>query len=396
MHGGCVGLPPWSQLHHPVAKGWVGRGERPIFLHVAATYITTLRVTIDGQHPGRSWLVLADGGLRSRQAKTAHGVIRYTADRIAAVVDREHAGGSLGDVFPELRRDAPIVSSIAEGLPYEPTSLLLGVAVPGKRFPAALAASIREGIAAGLEVANGMHTLLRDDPELVRLATERGSPLWDVRAPPETVPLFSGRILDLPFRIILTIGTGSSVGKMTTAFELVAAASRSGVKADFVATGQTGIIISGRGIALDGIVSDFLPGAAEQLVCAADSSCDVIIVEGQGSLSDPRYAAVTLGLLHGSAPHVLVLCHRLDEGGVNTGSDRFGALARMIDLYEQLAGVVRGAKVACIAVNPGDVSMRQARRAIEELEHDTGLPAGDVLAGDADRLWEAVANTLAS
>src|ERR687886_586259 len=122
---------------------------------------------------GRSWLVLTDGYLTSRNAKTAHGVLRYGRDRIAAVLDEQHAGRSLREVLPEMQRDAPIVASIPEALAERPTALLLGVATPGGWMPDHWRTWILEAIDAGLDVANGLHTFLKDDKEIVRLAKQR-------------------------------------------------------------------------------------------------------------------------------------------------------------------------------------------------------------------------------
>ncbi|HZK51338.1 MAG TPA: DUF1611 domain-containing protein, partial [Actinomycetota bacterium] len=254
----------------------------------------------------RSWLVLTDGYLSERNAKTAHGVIHFAPDRVAAVVDPQHAGRDLIDVLPELGRSAPVVATVAEGLKHDPNSLLLGVATPGGWMPDHWRAWIAESIVAGLEIANGLHTLLSDDPELVALARKHGVRLWDVRVPPDGIPLFSGKSLDVPQRTVLTVGSDCAVGKMTVTLELTKAAKEAGVNAEFVATGQTGILIAGRGIAVDRVISDFTAGAAEQLILESSPDSEVLIVEGQGSLWHPAYSGVTLGLLHGAAPEVQV------------------------------------------------------------------------------------------
>ena len=134
--------------------------------------------------------------------------------------------------------------------------------------------------------------------------------MWDVREPPADIPLCEGKAADVPQRIVGTVGTDCAVGKMTASLELVEAAQETGVNAEFVATGQTGIVIAGRGIAVDRVISDFVSGAAEQLVLESDPSSDVLMIEGQGGLWHPAYSGVTLALLHGSAPESLVLVHR--------------------------------------------------------------------------------------
>jgi uncharacterized NAD-dependent epimerase/dehydratase family protein len=343
----------------------------------------------------RGWLVLADGYLTTRNAKTAHGVIRYSPDRIAAVIDRDHTGRSLAEVMPELGRDAPIVSSVAEAMPYEPTSLLLGVATPGGWMPDHWRAWTEEAIEEGLEVVNGLHRFLRDDPDLVALAEEHGASLWDVRDPPTDIPLFSGKNLDDPRRVVLTVGSDCAVGKMTVTLELVAAANKAGRKAEFIATGQTGILVAGWGIAIDRVISDFTSGAAEKLISDSDPSSEILVVEGQGGLWHPAYAAVTLGLLHGTAPEVMVLCHQAGRTAIEEPPfTRLPSLPHMIEAYEEAASLLRPAKVACVAVNCAGLGDEDRKRALDEIEDDTGLVAGDVMAGGGDRLWAAVDRTL--
>lgn len=345
----------------------------------------------------RSWLVLADGYLRARNAKTAHGVIRYSADPIAAVLDRNHAGKSLADVLPELKRDAPIVSSVAEARAYNPTSLLLGVATPGGWIPEHWRAWVLDAIASELEIVNGLHRFLRDDSEFVKLAETHGARLWDVRDPPAEIPLCSGKALDAPQRIVQTVGSDCAVGKMTVSVELAEAARAAGRRPEFVATGQTGILIAGRGIAVDRVISDFTAGAAEMLVVESDPEADVLIVEGQGSLWHPAYSGVTLSLLHGAAPEALVLCHKAGHTAIEEPPfTEIPPLSEMIAVYEGAAATLRPAPVACVALNCGGLDDAASRRAIDEIEDATGLPTGDVLRGDTPKLWAAVEDVLAS
>jgi uncharacterized NAD-dependent epimerase/dehydratase family protein len=345
----------------------------------------------------RSWLVLTDGFLTTREAKTAHGVIRYSADEVACILDRAHAGRNVAEILPDLKRDAPVVASMEEALQLHPTTLLLGVATPGGWIPDHWRRWVTEAIAGGLEIVNGLHGFLADDPELVTLAREHCVRLWDVREPPADIPLCSGKAIDIPQRTVLTVGSDCAVGKMTVSLELEKAAKAGGVKAEFVATGQTGIVIAGRGIAVDRVIADFIAGAGEKLVLESDPSSEVLIIEGQGGLWHPAYAAVTLGLLYGCAPEVLVMCHQAGRTAIEEPPfTTLPALPEMIATYEGMAATVRPAKVACIAINCRGLSREDARRVVEGAEDETGLPAGDVWAGDAPKLWAAVISTLAA
>lgn len=344
----------------------------------------------------RSWVVLTDGYTTVRNAKTAHGVLRYARDPIAAVLDRDHAGKKMDEVMPELGSGAPIVASLAEARALGATSLLLGVATPGGWIPEHWRDWLLEAIDAGMEIANGLHRFLNEDEDLVARAARSGARLWDVRRVPENLPLFTGRSLEVPQKIVATVGSDCAVGKMTASLELVDAALGAGTKAEFVATGQTGILIAGKGIAVDRVISDFLSGAAESLVCDADPSAEVLVVEGQGGLWHPAYAGVTLGLLHGSAPHAMVLCHQAYRTAIEEPPyTELPPLKEMVRAYEENAATVRPARVACVAVNCRGLSDADAERAIGEIEDDLELPAGDVFRGHAPKLWNAVvANAL--
>ncbi|MDP9069621.1 MAG: DUF1611 domain-containing protein [Actinomycetota bacterium] len=339
----------------------------------------------------RSWIVLTDGYTTSRNAKTAHGVLRYARDRVVAVLDRENAGRTMSEVMPSLSSAAPIVADLDEAREMGGTSLLLGVATPGGWIPEHWRPWVLAAVDAGLEVANGLHRFLADDPELVERAAASGARLWDVRRPPDDLPLFSGKSLDVPQKTVLTVGSDCAVGKMTVSLELAAAAEADGIAAEFIATGQTGIMIAGKGIAVDRVISDFLSGAAETLVCEGDPEADVLMVEGQGGLWHPAYAGVTLGLLHGSAPHALVLCHQAGRAAIEEPPyTPLPPLGEMCRAYEEAASTVREARVVGVAVNCRGLSDEDAATAIAAVEDELGLPAADVFRGGGPKLWEAV------
>ena len=343
----------------------------------------------------RAWVVLTDGYTTSRNAKTAHGVLRYARDPIAAVLDQENAGKTMDQLMPELGSEAPIVADLASARELGATSLLLGVATPGGWVPDHWRTWLLEAVDAGMEIANGLHRFLTSDAELVERAARSGARLWDVREPPDDLPLNSGRALEVPQKIVLTVGSDCAVGKMTASLEIGEAAMRAGIATEFVATGQTGILIAGKGIAVDRVISDFLAGSAEALVCAASPDSDVLMVEGQGGLWHPAYSGVTLGLLHGSAPHALVLCHQAGRTAIEEPPyTKLPPLTEMMRQYEEAAATVRPASVCCLSLNCRGMSDEEAERAVAAVEDETGLPTADVFRGEADKLWAAVADSL--
>jgi uncharacterized NAD-dependent epimerase/dehydratase family protein len=198
----------------------------------------------------------------------------------------------------------------------------------------------------------------------------------------------------VPATIVLTVGSDCAIGKMTVSCELDLEARLRGLRSVFVPTGQTGIAIAGWGIAVDAVVSDFLAGAAERLVVEGwRRGGELLWVEGQGSIIHPVYSGVTLGLMHGSAPHLYVLCHeagRTHVEGAGGGPHPLLPLAELVELHERLSLPVRPASVACVALNTRALDEAEARAAIAAAEDETGLPADDPVRFGAGRLLDAV------
>jgi len=338
----------------------------------------------------RRYIAYAPDVFATRRAKTAHGVVAYGRDRVVAIVDPSLAGKRVRDVLPHLQSDAPIVASLDEALEQKPTSLLLGTAPQGGALPPEWRADILRAIEAKLEIVSGLHDFLNDDAEFVAAAQRTGARLWDVRKPPE-VPLFSGRAWEAPQHVSLFVGSDCAVGKMTAALELTRAAAAAGRRSEFLATGQTGVMIAGKGIAVDCVVSDFVSGAAEQLVLDADPQSDLLFVEGQGGINHPAYAQVTLGLLFGSAPDSLILAHHAGREEIESFGTPILPLPELITIYERLCSTVKPARVIAVCLNTLGLDDAGARRAIADAERATGLPADDVVRFGPARLFERIA-----
>jgi uncharacterized NAD-dependent epimerase/dehydratase family protein len=332
--------------------------------------------------PERRYAVLAEGWFANSHAKTAHGLIRYGNDEVVCVMDSTLAGKRVANVLPDLGRDAPLVGTLEESLELSPTSVLVGLAPAGGRLPAEWMETLRAAADAGLEIVSGLHQ---------RLAPEfPGKPIWDVREPPEDIPLFSGEGFEVGPKVALTVGTDSAIGKMTATLEIEHAAREAGLSPEFVPTGQTGIIIAGWGICVDAVVSDFVAGASEQLVLeAARTSPDLILVEGQGSLGHPAYSGVTLGLMHGSCPDCLVLCSADPHAEVFRGVPR-PSPARVARLYEEVASLIKPAPVVAVSLNTRGLDQEEARDLIDAVSDETGLPTADPFRGSAAPILEAV------
>jgi uncharacterized NAD-dependent epimerase/dehydratase family protein len=286
----------------------------------------------------------------------------------------------------------PVVGTVEDALPSEPTTAIVGVATQGGRFPPAWRELLKSAISNGLDVESGLHEFISDDPELRELAARHDVELRDLRKPPPGLSVPTGANLEVPATIVLTVGSDCAIGKKTVAVELDLEARRRGLKSVFVPTGQTGIAIAGWGIAVDAVISDFLAGAAEWLVVeGARRGGELLFVEGQGSLAHPAYSGVTLGLVHGSAPHYFVLCHKAGATEVEGFPGHpLPSLSELVELHERISLPARPAKVAAIAVNTAELDGDAAQEAIAEAADETGLPADDPVRFGAGRLVDAV------
>jgi uncharacterized NAD-dependent epimerase/dehydratase family protein len=269
----------------------------------------------------------------------------------------------------------------------------VGVATQGGRFPPAWREVLKSCIANGLDLESGLHEFVSEDTELVELARRHGVELRDLRRPPEGLNVPTGANLEVDAKIVLTVGSDCAIGKKTVAVELDLEARRRGLESVFVPTGQTGVAIAGWGIAVDAVVADFLAGAAERLVVeGVERGGKLLFVEGQGSLIHPMYSGVTLGLVHGSAPHLFVLCHRAGATEIEgCPGHPIPPLSELVELHERISLPRRRAVVACVAVNTAEIeSDDEARAAIAAVAGETGLPADDPVRFGAVQLLDAI------
>jgi uncharacterized NAD-dependent epimerase/dehydratase family protein len=334
----------------------------------------------------RQVLILGEGFSHDpHYGKTMRGIIRYGPDPVVAILDSARAG--------EAHEGIPIVGTVDEALPFGPTVAVVGVATQGGRFPPAWRKLLKDCIEAGLDVESGLHEFVSEDPELTDLARRHDVELRDLRRPPAGLNVTTGANLEIDAKIVLTVGSDCAIGKKTVVVELDLEARRRGLQSVFVPTGQTGIAIAGWGIAVDAVISDFLAGAAEQLVVeGARRGGKLLFVEGQGSLVHPLYSGVTLGLIHGSAPHAFVLCHRAGSTEIE-GCPRhpIPPLTELVELHERISLPARRARVACIALNTADiVTDEDARREIAVVASETGLPTDDAVRFGVGSLLDAL------
>jgi uncharacterized NAD-dependent epimerase/dehydratase family protein len=345
----------------------------------------------------RRLVILTEGQWHVHNAKTATGVIRFGQDDVVALLDSTIAGRNVDEWLPG--HDIPAVATLGEALASprgRPDALLNGIAPTGGKFPVVWRASIIEAIRAGLDILSGLHTFLGDDPEFRAAAAEAGVNIVDYRRPPERMETAVGRPHLPGKRVILTVGTDCAIGKMSVALELRRAGAAAGRSVVFTPTGQTGMMIDGWGVAIDRVISDFVQGTCEWLLEEAESRGDWILVEGQGSLDHPAYSSVTLGLIHGTTPHAMVLVHKpgLADHDFDHLPDRtfpIQPLAPFIALHEQVAALVAPSRVVAVALNTSLIaSDDDARAEIARTAAETGLPCDDPVRFGGDSLWAAI------
>jgi uncharacterized NAD-dependent epimerase/dehydratase family protein len=323
----------------------------------------------------RKMVILTEGFTNPHTAKTASSVIRYGNDEVVALLDSTCAGETTQSLLG-VGGGIPVVSTLDEAPLAE--ILLLGIAPPGGSIPASWRTVILEAISRGMDVTAGLHDFLSDDDEFVTCAATHGVTLTDVRKNDER---------DIARRLglrgdclrVLTVGHDCSVGKMLTSIELTNGLKAAGHDAHFVATGQTGIMVSGEGCPIDRVIADFVSGSVEKMILEHQHH-DILLVEGQGSLVHPSYSAVTLGLIHGASPQAMIMVYELGRETI-TGLEhlRIPPLAKIRELNETMASIFHPCPVIGIAVNSHRVSAEEAAAERQRMRVEFDLPVCDVV-----------------
>jgi uncharacterized NAD-dependent epimerase/dehydratase family protein len=314
------------------------------------------------------YLILIGDDPDPTYAKTGLGIVQWRPDRVAGQIRFPGCGADLG--VPDMTVEA----AVEEGV----RSLVIGVAPVGGKVPRHWWSVIEDAAAAGLDIVCGLHIRLHDYPGLVAAAKSSGARLVDVRVPPEHISVGTGA--KRTGRRLLMVGTDCAVGKKYTALALQAEMQSAGMNATFRASGQTGIMLAGEGIPIDSVVADFISGAAELL--SPDNSTDHWdVIEGQGSLFHPGYSSVSLGLLHGSQPDAIVVCH--EAGRIKVSGWEDYALPDIRECIDQhlVLGQRTNPEIRCVGVSVNTSSLAREERELylAGLTHELGLPCVDPL-----------------
>jgi uncharacterized NAD-dependent epimerase/dehydratase family protein len=312
-------------------------------------------------------------------AKTADGVARWRPDQCVGQLRLPGCRADLG--LPDMTLEA--------GRAAGAKTLIVGVANRGGVISDEWLDTLVPALAAGYDIASGLHRRLGRIPALAEAAQTHGRQLFDVRYPEIDLAVGNGR--PRTGKRLLTVGTDCSCGKMFTALAIEREMAARGLAADFRATGQTGILIAGSGISVDAVIADFVAGAAEWLSPDADDD-HWDLIEGQGSLFHASYAGVSLGLLHGSQPDALVMCHEPTRTHMRGLPDApLPSLRECIELNERCGRLTNPAcRVVGISVNTAALDEAAATKVLADIEAETGLPSVDAWRQGAGRLVDAL------
>ena len=339
----------------------------------------------------KTYVIFMEGALDNEYGKMGFGVMRYSSNPVVCVIDSGYAGKTVREAVGQ-PWDYPVVASIDEANELGAQVLVLGTAPSGGKFPDEWDEPISKALTLGMSLINGLHDDLNARFGHILTGSKVDQVIWDVRKPAKNYRIAFARAAELQNKRVLMVGTDMAVGKMTAGLEIHKWLIEKGIKSDFLATGQIGITVTGKGIPLDAIKVDQACGAVEDMVLEA-SDQEVVIIEGQGSLLHPGSTA-TLPLMRGSCATHLIMCHRAEmETLFDPTSIKIPPLKEFVKLNEDLASVcgsLTGAKCIGIALNTFGMNEEEARKKIIEIEIETGLPTTDVIRYGVEKLGRAL------
>jgi uncharacterized NAD-dependent epimerase/dehydratase family protein len=316
-------------------------------------------------------VILAEKKLDPIISKMAVLAIRYLTDQIVAVIDSTYAGKSVQEVLG-FGGDIPIYNSLDESFQHQPNTLIIGVMPRGGNVPSEWYPIIIKAIQNRLNIISGLQESLATIPEFNVLSKKYGTKILDLKRGKESVSLAKGHARNFRSKIVLTLGTNHNAGKLITTLELVKEFQKMGKSADWLATGQTGIMIKGKGTPLEMVRGQHMSGEIEAATAKIDGNYEYIIIQGQGALHNAALAPVSMALLQGTLPDAMILCHRYTDNGSTKEY-----IASLIPIYENILSYFKPAKVAAISLNTYKLNDDKAMSVIQELAHYVRIPVTD-------------------
>ena len=327
--------------------------------------------------PKKRFVVLCHEAFNYIKNKTGNMLIRYRPDEVVAVVDKEKVGSSC-EKEVGVGGNTPILPDFNATLHLKPDTLVIGNATQGGFITEEYRREIVNAINAGCDVISGMHQFLNDDEDLKRLAGKKKVRLVDLRMPPDPphFPLGSWQSRKVP--VLLIVGTDCDTGKMTTAWEVTQRLRARGKKVEFIGTGQTGILLSGSGVPIDAVKSDFMAGEIEHLIDNSPQDTELVVVEGQGALTNQFYAGVTLGLMHGAMPDYMLMTHDPTRD-LDVTEFPMTSMRHVMDLHLDLMKSFKQSKFIGINLLTFAYDEEKAREVINESQKEFNIESTDLV-----------------
>jgi len=321
--------------------------------------------------------ILCPGAFDYILNKTGNMLIRYRPQDVCCVIDPGKAGRTAQDVLG-FGGEISIVSNFSEAKSYSPNALVIGSAPQGGYLNEEYRREIKDAIKYGCDIYSGMHQFLNDDPELSALGQEKAITIYDLRRPPDPPHFPKGTWQKRKVKVLLIVGTDCDTGKMTTGWEITERLKKRGRDVCFIGTGQTGIMLGGFGVPVDAVVGDFMAGEIEYAIDEVGDQVDLVIVEGQGSLTNMYYAGVTLGLMHGAMPDYLVMT---DEPGreIDVSNNCMASIGDVMELHLSLMKNFKQSQFLGINLLTLKMAEDLALNEIKNLEKKHKLPVTDLV-----------------
>ena len=319
-------------------------------------------------------------------------LIRYRPDEVVAVIDREKAGSNC-EKEVGVGGDTPVLSDFNASLHLKPDTLVIGNATQGGFITEEYRQEIANALNSGCDVISGMHQFLNDDEHLKELAKQNNVKLIDLRMPPEPPHFPTGSWKKRKIPVLLIVGTDCDTGKMTSAWEISRRLIDRGRKIEFIGTGQTGILLSGSGVPIDAVKADFMAGEIEHLIDNVPKDTELVIVEGQGSLTNQFYAGVTLGLMHGAMPDYMLMTHDPSRD-LDVTDFPMTSMRHVMNLHIDLMNAFKESKFIGINLLTFAFEEEKALDVINKSQEDFGIETTDLIRFGNRGLIDAVEEVL--
>jgi len=337
-------------------------------------------------------VILSHGAFNYIKNKTGNMLIRYRTDEVIALLDRTKSGMTANDELG-YGGNIPVLDNFDACIDLEPDTLVIGNASQGGFISDDYRAEVIKAIEFGCDIISGMHHFINDDVEFVQLAEKHNVSLFDLRRPPDPPNFPKGSWHKRKIPVLLIVGTDCDTGKMTTAWEVSERLKSRGRKIEFIGTGQTGILLSGAGVPIDAVKADFMAGEIEHLIDKVSEDTELIIVEGQGALTNQYYAGVTLGLLHGAMPDYMLMTH--DPARELDVTDYPMATMRLVmDMHLDLMSNFKKSKFIGINLLTFKLSDEDAKKEIDKVKEEYSMATTDLIRYGSNELIETIEDLL--